>query len=161
MDFFYDPTTFLLLIVGFCALGSLMSTKPSISARWLFVESIAINLLVAVSLELTSPGFGTSILLSIFMLIAVAITIYFESSFNPTVTKTPKINIFSGIILMFIFFYYLQPNITNYLIDKELELPFLEKDIFTLTVTSFSLFCILIASTIIFDAKNSRYGGTK
>lgn len=161
MEFLYDGTTFLLLIVGFCALGALMSTKPSISARWLFVEAIAINLLVAISLDLTSPGFGASILLSIFTLIVTAITIYFDSSFNPTVTKTPKINFVSGIILMVVFFYYLQPNISKYLTDKELELPLFEKDIFTLTVISFSLFCILMASTIIFDAKKSRSGGTK
>ncbi len=147
------------LLIAICAIGALLSKKPSISAIFLFVES----LLVSVNLWMTggtkSSLIATSLVLNFFAMIVVGNNLYLEISHKTPPTKSSKFNIVIGIAFLFIFWSHIDRiSPTKFLENGKGPPPFLE-DGLTIVIFGFALFVILVSALTILDIKISNREG--
>jgi hypothetical protein len=158
MSFLTNEENFLLPVLGLLAAGTLIIKKPSLSAILLFLQAIGISFFLGLSQGLTSEAFGTSILLSFFTMILIGINLYFEASFTITHTKTPTVNLITGLLLIVIFINKIYPFLMQNIKHNKIDHYSFDHDIFTMIISGFSLFSILVASIIIFEFKTPRSG---
>jgi hypothetical protein len=147
-------------LIAILAILALATPKPSLSAIFIFCESILIALHLAIADGLRSTFFHTSILLSFFSMIMVGSNFYFEISYKKTITKLSKFNLIMGSLLLSIIWAHINKFSFSRLSDIPSTQFFSEIDGFTLVTSGFALFAMLVSALTIFDMKSSKPGNS-
>jgi hypothetical protein len=158
MSFFFSFENSLLIAISIIALAALACPKPSLSAIFLFLESILISLFLKELFGYMSTPFGASVLLSFISMIVVGCNFYLEISFKRSKIRMPKLNILFGLFFLIIFLKNIDV-ITLALIEQPQSMnDLIAYDGVTLIIMGFALFSILVAALTIFHIKNEKSG---
>lgn len=151
-----EPHNILLLPIGLLAAAALISSKPSLSAMLLLIESVCIAIFLSLR-DASSLSIGPSLLLSLFCLLVLCANIYIEKSTHKTNPAIPKSNIIIGALLFLAFSIAL-----NHLKDSPIEKAVINNmpedifyDTFSIICLIFNVFVIIISSFIIITIKNT------
>lgn len=158
MSIFSDYSLVSLPLIVVLALLSLVSIKPSLTALFLFIQSIIINIYLAINFGITSSSFASSILLTFFIMIIIGTNSYFTISFHKATTQFSKTSLVLG--LLFLLLYVKMPALLpEFLMAQDRTSRLLAAmDTLSLVIWGFGLFAILMCSLLIFDLKNSKSG---
>lgn len=153
-----ETVSLFLPLIAALAFGLLFCRLPSLSGIILFIESLLISIVLGTHYGLASDSTGIAILLSFFALTIVGTNLFFESSFKTSLLKTPKLNILAGILLLLIFAWNILPLLADEKIAHAQEGMHMDKNTFNIIIAAFSMFSILVASTIIFELRHHDAG---
>lgn len=148
------------LVLAVLAFLGLVSKKPAISAIFLFIQSVIINIILATVYGLSSPVLSASVLLSFFSMITIGTSYYFEISFKSAPVKSSKLNIIIGVALFLVFL----KNIDSFVIEKSsiiITRLSLGINYTFIIMVGFAIFSILVCALTILDMKHPKSGDSR
>lgn len=149
------------IIIALLAIAALASPKPSLSAIFLFFESLVINITLYFSRPNDVNLVAGSILLTFFITIIICSNIFLNISHTTSHHRSPKLNITSGAFLLALFwlmtknFSTLKSDITN------LNPLMWIEDSLSLIMIGFALLVIVVAALSVLDIKKTAERDTR
>lgn len=140
-------------LIALFAILVLAYPKPSVSAMFLFLQSILINISLFFIGDNHPDFLATSILLSFISMIVIGANMFIETSYKNPARRMIKFNIFIGAIFAAIFWLKVRDMVPIIAIDQDQNTDLPNHDSFTLLTIAFSIFTILASSFAILDIK--------
>jgi len=140
-------------LIAILAIGALLCERPSLSATFLFIESLLVTISLSAVEGYAQELMATTVLLSFFSMIVIGNNLYLEISHKTPSTKLSTFNVLLVALLLLIFFAFRDQLSFAKLGDDTPNPPVVIRDGLAMLVSGFSLFVILVSALTILDIK--------